>query len=106
MLGERLDVNIVVDQMVAVFARHPGERLHQRQLHRRLQEAERLHRHAGPPGRDAQRLLEDGVGAARQHHCHDDPAGGEVQGKGSPPPFSMGAINCPGRTLLHASGKS
>ena len=61
--------------------RNHRQRLHQRQLHRRLPEAERLHRHAGPPGRDAQRLLEDGVGAARRLRGHDDPAGGEVTGE-------------------------
>lgn len=65
----------------ALLPSGPGQRLHQRQLHRRLPQAERLHRHAGAAARDAERLLEDGVGAAIQHHRHDDATGGEVSGE-------------------------
>ena len=55
--------------------------LHQRQLHRWLQEAECLHRHTGASAGDIERLLEDGMGAKIQHHRHDDQTGGEVTGK-------------------------
>lgn len=61
--------------------RCPGQRLHQRQLHRRLPQAERLYRHPGPTARNHGRLLADGVGAAHSHRGHDDAAGGEVPGK-------------------------
>ena len=61
--------------------RHHGQRLHQLQLHRWLQEAERLHRHPGAVTGDLRRLLEDGVGAAGGHCGHDDQARGEVTGQ-------------------------
>lgn len=61
--------------------RHPGQRLHQCQLHRWLSSSERLHCHAGIPPRDLRGLLEDGLGAAHGQHYHDDQAGGEVTGK-------------------------
>lgn len=61
--------------------RRPRQRLHQRQLHRRLPASERLHRHAGIPPRDLRGFLEDDLGAAHGKHYHDDQAGGEVTGK-------------------------
>lgn len=65
--------------------RSSGQWLHQRELHRWLQEAERLHRHPGAAAGDADRLLEDGVGAENLHHRYDDQAGGEITGE--PPPW-------------------
>ncbi len=55
-------------------------RLHQRQLHGRLPEAECVHRDAGPPTGDVRRLLEDDLGAAHRHHRHDDEARGADAG--------------------------
>lgn len=66
---------------VCVSCRYPGERLHQRQLHRWLQEAERLHRYPGATGGDFRGLLEDGVGAAGRLCRHDDASGREVAGE-------------------------
>ena len=67
--------------MLCSQTRHHRQRLHQLQLHRWLQEAERLHRHPGAVTRDLRGLLEDGVGAAGGHSGHDDPARGEVTGQ-------------------------
>lgn len=63
------------------FFRHPWKRLYQRQLHRWLQKAERLHRHPRSSAGDVWRILEDDLGAEERHHRHDDQTGGAIQGK-------------------------
>ncbi|KAL0187537.1 hypothetical protein M9458_014636, partial [Cirrhinus mrigala] len=55
------------------------QRLHQRKLHRRLPEAERLHRHSRRAAGDLRRFLADDLGAAERQHRHDDQTGGKIQ---------------------------
>lgn len=64
--------------------RHARQRLHKRQLLRRLPQAQRLRGHAGPAAGDGRRLLAHVLGGAHVHHRHDDQAGGAHAGQVRP----------------------
>ena len=66
--------------LVASF-RSGGQRLHQRQLHRRVPLPQRVRRHAGAAGGDRGGLLADALGTQLHHHRHADQAAGDGQGE-------------------------
>lgn len=60
----------------AAARRDRGQRLHKRQLLRRLPEAQRVHSDAGPAAGDVQRFLAHVLGGAHLDHRDDDQARG------------------------------
>jgi len=81
---ERDRVRPLAGGAATAAGRAAGQRLHKRQLLRRLPQAQRVRGHAGPAAGDGRRLLAHVLGGAHVHHRHDDQAGGAHPGQVRP----------------------